>query len=141
MYLNNATENVKKLIEKINELNRENKFKFISYILKLWNNNQINNLNETNPDLLDDSTKIDIFNPSNIGYHYLVNQIIEYWNYTYNLYKLQKKEYEELIPIFESLSFKDKKDILTEIFLILEHDELLPDSVDGYEVARIIIKY
>ena len=33
----------------------ENKLKFISYVLNLWDNNQINSLNETNPDLLDDS--------------------------------------------------------------------------------------
>ena len=38
--------------------------------------------------------------------------------------------------MFEKLSFKEKKDTLAELFLILEHDELLPDSIDGYEIAR-----
>ena len=46
-----------------------------------------------------------------------------------------------MIRIFERLSFKKKKDVLAELFLILEHDELLPDSIDGYEIARKIIKY
>ena len=45
-----------------------------------------------------------------------------------------------MIPIFEKLSFKEKINVLAEIFLILEHDELLPDNVDGYEIARLIIK-
>ena len=45
-----------------------------------------------------------------------------------------------IIPLFEKLSFKEKIDFLAEIFLILEHDELLPDNVDGYEIARMVIK-
>lgn len=45
-----------------------------------------------------------------------------------------------MISVFERLSFKEKKDILVETFLTLEHDELLPDNVDGYEIARMIIK-
>ena len=45
-----------------------------------------------------------------------------------------------IIPLFEKLSFKEKIDLLVEIFLILEHDELLPDNVDGYEIARMVIK-
>ena len=45
-----------------------------------------------------------------------------------------------IIPLFEKLSFKEKIDLLAEIFLILEHDELLPDNVDGYEIVRMVIK-
>ena len=141
MYLKNATNEVKKITEKIIELDKENKLKFISYVLNLWNNNQINSLNETNPDLLDDSICIDIFNPSSIGYHYLVTKLKEYWNHTYKLYHLYQEEYKRMITLFEKLSFKEKIDVLAEIFLILEHDELLPDNVDGYEIARMIIKY
>ena len=140
MYLKNTSNEVKKITEKINELDKENKLKFISYVLNLWNNNQINSLNETNPDLLDDSICIDIFNPSSIDYHYLVDKLKEYWNRTYKLHHLYRKEYKSVIPLFEKLSFKEKVDVLAEIFLILEHDELLPDNVDGYEIARMIIK-
>ncbi len=45
-----------------------------------------------------------------------------------------------IIPLFEKLSFKEKIDLLVKLFLILEHDELLPDNVDGYEIARMVIK-
>ena len=88
MYLKNAANEVKEITEKINELDMENKLKFISYVLNLWDNNQINSLNETNPDLLDDGSCIDIFNPSSIGYRHLVDKLKEYWNYKYKLYQL-----------------------------------------------------
>lgn len=141
MYLKNMNDDVKELVERINILDNETKLKFISYIFNLWDRNQINSLNNDNPNLLDDSIDIEIFNPSSIGYHYLVIEIKEYWNYTFNLYRLYPKEYEELIPVFEKLSFNEKKDVLAELFLILEHNELLPDNVDHYEIARRIIKY
>lgn len=76
-----------------------------NYILDLWDKNQINSLNETNPDLLDDSIDINIFNPSSIEEYYLVNQIKEYWNVKYKLYQLYRKEYKVLIPLFEKLTF------------------------------------
>ena len=63
------------------------------------------------------------------------------WNYNYKIYRLYPKEYKELISIFEKLTFIEKKDILAELFLTLEHDELLPDNIDGYEIAKRIINY
>ena len=141
IYLKNTSNDVKKIMEKIGELDKINKLKFITYILNLWNNNQINSLNETNPDLLDDSIDINIFNPSSIGYPDLVKMLKEYWNHFYQIYRFYLKEYKELITLFEKLSFKEKKDVLSEVFLLLEHDELLPDNVDGYEIANLITKY
>lgn len=141
MYLKNISNEVKELIDKICELDNENKLKFISYIFNLWDRNQINSLNEVNPNLLDDSIDIVIFNSSSIDYPYLVNEIKKYWNYKYKLYRFYQNEYKELISLFERLSFKDKKNILIELFLILEHDELLSDNIDGYEIARRIINY
>ena len=141
MYLKNTSNEVKELVIKINELDRDDKLKFISYVFNLWDRDQINSLSEFNPSLLDDSIDIEIFNPSSIDYHYLVIEIKEYWNYKYNLYRLYHKEYKELISLYEKLSFKEKKDVLAELFLILEHDKLLPDSIDGYEIARRILKY
>ena len=38
MYLKNTSDEVKKITEKIIELDNENKLKFISYILSLWDN-------------------------------------------------------------------------------------------------------
>jgi hypothetical protein len=141
IYLKNTSNEEKELVIKINELDRDDKLKFINYIFDLWDKNQINSLNEVNPNLLDDGIDIEIFNPSSIDYRYLVIENKEYCNYTFNLYRLYPKEYKELIPVFEKLSFKEKKDTLAELFLILEHDELLPDNIDGYEIARKIIKY
>ena len=141
MYLKNTSNEVKKITEKINELDKENKLKFISYILNLWDNDQINSLSEVNPSLLDDSIDIEIFNPSSIDYRYLLIEIKEYWNYKYSLYRLYPKKYKELIPVFEKLPFKEKKDLLAELFLVIEHDEFLPDIIDGYEIARRILKY
>ena len=141
MYLKNTSNEVKELVIKINELDRDDKLKFISYVFNLWDRDQINSLSEVNPSLLDDSIDIEIFNPSSIDYPYLVNEINERWNYNYNLYRLYPKEYKKMIRIFERLSFKEKKDVIAELFLVIEHDELLPDSIDGYEIARKIIKY
>lgn len=141
MYLKNTSNEVKELIDKIHKIDNGNKLKFISYVFNLWHRDQINSLSEVNPSLLDDSIDIEIFNPSSIDYHYLVIEIKEYWNYKYSLYRLYPKKYKELIPVFEKLPFKEKKDVLAELFLILEHDELLPDSIDGYEIARRILKY
>ena len=141
MYLKNTSYDVKKIMAKIGELDKFNKLKFITYILNLWNNNQINSLNEINPDLLDDSIDINIFNPSSIGYPDLVKILKEFWNHFYQIYRFYLKEYKDLITLFEILSFKEKKDILSEIFLHLEHDELLPDNIDGYEIANLIIKF
>lgn len=141
MYLKNTSNEVKELIDKIHKIDNGNKLKFISYILDLCDKNQINSLNETNPNLLDDSIDINIFNPNNIDCPYLVNEIKEYWNYKYKFYQFYLEYYKVLIPLFERLSFKDKKHTLAELFLILEHDELLPDNINGYEIARKIIKY
>lgn len=141
MYLRNTSNEVNDLIEKVNDLDKENKMKFIIYILDLWDKNQINNLDETNPNLLDDSIDVNIFNPSSTQEYYLVNRIKEYWNAKYNLYQLYPKKYKVLVYLFERLSFKDKKNILVELFLILEYDELLPNNTDSYEIARRIIKY
>ena len=141
MYLRNTSNEVKDLIERVNDLDKENKMKFIIYILDLQDKNQINNLNETNPNLLDDYIDVNIFNPSSTQEYYLVNQIKEYWNAKYNLYQLYPEKYKVLIYLFEKLSFKEKIDVLAELFLTLDHDELFPDNIDGYEVSRKIIKY
>ena len=141
MYLKNVNDDVKELIEKVNILDKENKLKFSIYIFNLWDRNQINSLNETNLDLLDDGIDIEVFNPSSFDYPYLVKEIREYWNNVFKLYRLYQKEYKDLVSVFDKLLFKEKKDVFAELFLVIEHDELLPDNIDGYEIARRIIKY
>ena len=84
--LRNTSNDVKKIVIKINELDRDDKLKFISYIFNLCDRNQINSLNNDNPNLLDNSIDIEIFNSSSIDYPYLVEEIDEYCNYTFNLF-------------------------------------------------------
>ena len=91
MYLKNTSNEVKELVIKINELDRDDKLKFISYVFNLWDRDQINSLSEVNPSLLDDSIDIEIFNPSSIDYRYLLIEIKEYWDYKYSLYPLYPK--------------------------------------------------
>ena len=66
----------------IENLKLEEKISSLIYIFNSFGNNQINSLNEINPDLLDDSIDINIFNLSSIGEYYLVNQI---WLYLVTL--------------------------------------------------------
>lgn len=66
------TNALKELVEKVNMLDKENKLKFINYIFDLWDKNQINSLNEVNPNLFDDGIDIEIFNPSSIDYHLII---------------------------------------------------------------------
>ena len=42
---------------------------------------------------------------------------------------------------FEKLSYKNKIIFLKELFLFLEQNNLLPDNIDGYIVARKIMNY
>lgn len=44
MYLKNISNEVKELVIKINELDRDDKLKFISYVFNLWHRDQINSL-------------------------------------------------------------------------------------------------
>ena len=68
MYLKNTSNEVKELVIKINELDRDDKLKFISYVFNLWDRDQINSLSEVNPSLLDDSIDIEIFNVCSIRF-------------------------------------------------------------------------
>lgn len=141
MYLKNISNDVKNLIEKFSKLDNINKMKFTNYIFDLWINNQINSLNEFNPLLLDDSIDISIFNPNDIGMHYITNEIKEYFNIKYNLYRFYPKEYIKLISLFDKLSFEYKIKTIAELFLILDYDDLLPSDIDSYKIARLILNY
>ena len=57
------------------------------------------------------------------------------------MYWKNYSKHKELLSLFERSSFKEKKDTLAELFLILEHDELLHGNIDSHEIARRIIKY
>ena len=54
MYITNTTEDVRKLVEELETTSDLTKLKFLVYIFGLLNNNQINDKNESNPDLIED---------------------------------------------------------------------------------------
>ena len=132
---------VKKLIESLDNLEKKDQIKFIYYVLDSWDNNLINSSNTCNPDLED--INIEIFNPLVIGYsNNLTKDIKCYLNYNYNLfYRFYQKGIEDVLSNFEKLSNEDKIIILKELFLFLEQNNLLPDNIDGYIVARNIMNY
>lgn len=66
MYITDTTDNVRKLIEKIEKKDDVSKLKFLIYIFDLLNNNQINDKNEVNPDLIEDDD-MKTFNLEMIG--------------------------------------------------------------------------
>lgn len=132
---------VKKIIESLDNLEKKNQINFICYVLDSWDSNLINSSNACNPDLED--TSIEIFNPLVIGYsNNLTKDIKFYLNYNYNsFYRFYQKCIEDVLSNFEKLSYEDKIIFLKELFLFLEQNNLLPDNIDGYIVARNIMNY
>ena len=132
---------IKNLIESLDDLEKKDQIKFICYVLDSWDNNLINSFNTSNHDLED--TNIEIFNPLVIGYsNNLIKEIKCYLNYNYNsFYRFYQKGIEDVLSNFEKLSYEDKVIILKELFLFLEQNNLLPDNIDGYIVARNIMNY
>ena len=132
---------IKNLIESLDNLEKKDQIKFICYVLDSWDNNLINSLNTCNPDLED--TNIEIFNPLVIGCsNNLIKDIKCYLNYNYNsFYRFYQKDIENVLSNFEKLSYEDKIIFLKELFLFLEQNNLLPDNIDGYIVARNIMNY
>lgn len=132
---------VKKLIKSLDNLENNNQIKFIYYVLDSWDNNLINSLNTCNPDLED--TSIEIFNTLVIGCSNNLTKDIKYYlNYNYNsFYRFYQKGIEDVLSNFEKLSYEDKIIFLKELFLFLEQNNLLPDNIDGYIIARNIMNY
>lgn len=132
---------IKNLIESLDNLEKKNQIKFICYVLDSWDNNLINSFNTSSPDLKD--TSIEIFNPLVIGCSSnLIKDIKGYLNYNYNsFYRFYQKGIENVLSNFEKLSYEDKIIFLKELFLFLEQNNLLPDNIDGYIVARNIMNY
>ncbi len=132
---------VKKLIESLDNLEKKDQIKFTCYVLDSWDNNLINSSNICNPDLED--TNIEIFNPLLIGYsNNLIKDIKSYLNYNYNsFYRFYQKGIEDVLSNFGKLSYEDKIIFLKELFLFLEQNNLLPDNIDGYIIARNIMNY
>lgn len=95
MYITETTENVKKLIEEIENKDDITKLKFLIYIFGLLNNNQINDKNEANPDLIEDND-IKIFTLDMVGLsENACTILLEYFVMLYNGLTNTKDAYED----------------------------------------------
>ena len=162
MYITNTTEDVKKLVEELEATSDLTKLKFLVYIFGLLNNNQINDKNESNPDLIenDDMT---IFNPEAIGLTTNACTILlQYFAMLYNGMTDSKDAYEDngnLLGInynkedkkiaskFEKLNFNEKLDVFSEIIIRYDNETYfdnrilvvsLNSELSGFDIAKII---
>ena len=161
MYITNTTEEVRKLIEKLETASDITKLKFLIYIFGLLNNNQINDRNEPNPDLIEDDMKI--FNSEVIGLTANACTILlQYFAMLYNGMTDSKDAYEDngnilgvnynkedkkLVSKFEKLNFNEKLDVFSEIIIRYDNENYFDNKIlvvslnselNGFDIAKII---
>lgn len=165
MYISKVSEDVSKIFSYIEKLDDESKLKFLIYILNLINNNQINDRNETNPDLLlDDDLKIlrfsyiglsdnycEIFIQYLISVYSIMNKYDKVMYIENNAEGLVYTEEEKIIIyMFENLSFNDKLDIIRELFIRYDNETYFKDKItmvtfdsklNGFDIANNILKF
>lgn len=165
MYISNVSEDVSKLFSYIEKLNDESKLKVLIYILNIINNNQINDRNETNPELLlDDDLKIlkvsfiglndnhcEIFIKYLISVYSIMNKYDKVMYIENNVEGLVSTEEEKIIIYkFENLSFNDKLDIIRELFIRYDNETYFKNKItmvtfdsklDGFDIANNILKF
>ena len=162
MYITNTTEDVKKLVEELEATSDLTKLKFLVYIFGLLNNNQINDKNESNPDLIEDDD-MTIFNSEAIGLTTNACTILlQYFAMLYNGMTDSKDAYEDngnLLGInynkedkkiaskFEKLNFNEKLDVFSEIIIRYDNETYfdnrilvvsLNSELSGFDIAKII---
>lgn len=110
MYIAETTNEVKKFIEELDNMNDIGKLKFLIYIFNLLNNDQINDKNEPNPNLMENDN-IKILDPEIIGLSKnSCTILLQYFAMLYNGMIDKKEAYEyngNVIGIF--LDSEDKK--------------------------------
>lgn len=164
MYITDTTDNVRKLIEKIEKKDDVSKLKFLIYIFDLLNNNQINDKNEVNPDLIEDDN-MKIFNLEMIGLSpNACTILLQYFVMLYNGITNTKKAYEdngsvlgieyskedrETISLFEKMVFNEKLDVFSEIIIRYDNETYFDKKItimsfdsklNGFDLANIIKK-
>ena len=162
MYITNTTEDVRKLVDELETTSDLTKLKFLVYIFGLLNNNQINDKNESNPDLIenDDMT---IFNSEAIGLTTNACTILlQYFAMLYNGMTDSKDAYEDngnilginynkedkkLASKFEKLNFNEKLDLLSEVIIRYDNETYFDERIlvvsfnselSGFDIAKII---
>ncbi len=162
MYITNTTEDVRKLVEELETTSDLTKLKFLVYIFGLLNNNQINDKNESNPDLIEDDD-MTMLNSEAIGLTTNACTILlQYFAMLYNSMTDSKDAYEDngnLLGInynkedkkiaskFEKLNFNEKLDIFSEIIIRYDNETYfdnrilvvsLNSELSGFDIAKII---
>ena len=164
MYITNTTEDVRKLVEELETTSDLTKLKFLVYIFGLLNNNQINDKNESNPDLIEDDD-MTMLNSEAIGLTTNACSILlQYFAMLYNGMTDSKDAYEDngnilginyskedknLASKFEKLKFNEKLDVFSEIIIRYDNETYFNDKtlvlsldskLSGYDIALLIGK-
>lgn len=162
MYITETTENVKKIIEELEQKKDLNKLKFLIYIFGLLNNNQINDKNEANPDLIEnDDMKVLTLESVGLSQN-ACTILLEYFVMLYNGITKTKDAYEdngnvigivydkddkEVISKFEKLNFNEKLDIFSEIIIRYDNETYFDEKItnltfdsklNGFDIANMI---
>ena len=141
------------------------KLKFLIYIFNLLNNNQINDKNESNPDLIEDDD-MTMLNSEAIGL--TINActiLLQYFAMLYNGATNSKDAYEyngnvigiylnneekEIASKFEKLNFNEKLDVFSEVIVRYDNETYfdertlvvsLNSELSGFDIAHTIQKY
>lgn len=159
MYLSKVSDDVRKLMNKLDKQDDFTKLKFLLYVFGLLNNNQINDKNEVNPDLVED--ELTIFNMNVLGFpNGYCDNFLLYLMSIYNYLTTNKDAYEDngniigveytevdkkLMSSFEKLSYNEKLDIYAELFIRYDNDTYFSKKITiitldqtGYLLARKI---
>ena len=161
MYIN-TTENVRNLIENLTELNDIKKLKFLIYLFEKINNMRINDINEANPNLVEDND-MKIFTLESIELPYnICTTILDYFVKLYNDLTEEKKVYEDngnviginyddedkkICSQFERLEYNEKLDVISEIIIRYDNETYFNEkeyvvsfdsNLNGFDLAHLI---
>ena len=165
MYITNTTEDVRKLVEELETTSDLTKLKFLVYIFGLLNNNQINDKNESNPDLIEDDD-MTMLNSEAIGLTTNACTILlQYFAMLYNGMTDSKDAYEDngtimgimysnedknIASQFEKLNYNEKLDVFSEIIIRYDNETYFDEKIlvlsfgtklDGFNIAKMIKKF
>ena len=147
MYIE-SSEKVKEFFCEYEDLKLEEKISSLIYIFNSFGNNQINSLNEYNPDKLD--SDVDIFNLNILGFpNDLIDMIIDCLKYLLKHEKIKSENRNKFLSKYEKLNFVEKIDVITEIIIRMDNETLIEDiwfprldsDLSGYDIALIIKEY
>ena len=147
MYIE-SSDKVKELFCEYEDLKLEEKISSLIYIFNSFGNNQINSLNEYNPDKLD--SDVDIFNLNILGFpNDLIDIIIDYLKYLLKYKKIKSENRNKFLSRYEKLNFVEKIDVITEIIIRMDNEILIDDvwfprfdnKLSGFDIALIIKEY